>query len=258
VTRTFEQDVGALTADDPFTGHVENLTDKMIDPVGMRLLHMITGDPLRTPSLVAFLQPDYFGFAGATNCTAPCVAVQPGFAWNHGGIAPEIATTWAGFVGPGVRQLGENDAVWTDHTDLRPTMLTLLGLRDNYELDGRVITEILDPRALPSSLRANPGLVRTLGAVYKQLNAPFGDVGLAGIDVSTAALQGDDGTYDELEGALSDLTTDRDALASQIRAVLNAAAFGGQPLGGAQAATLIRRALMLIHRAEALASQAGS
>jgi hypothetical protein len=258
VARSFEQDVGALTADNPYTGQHENLTDKMIDPVGMRLLHMVTGDPLRTPSLVAFLQPDYFGFAGAANCTSACVTVQPGFAWNHGGIAPEVATTWAGLVGPGVRHLGETDATWTDHTDLRPTMLTLLGLHDDYDLDGRAITEILDPRALPSSLRTNSGLVRTLGAVYKQLNAPFGEVGLAGIDVSTAALQGDDATYAELEGELSDLTADRDALASQISAALNAATFDGQPVGRTQASTLIRQGLALIHRAQALATQAGS
>ena len=257
VTRTFERDVGALTADNPFTGQHEALTDKMIDPVGMRLLHMVTGDPLRTPSLVAFLQPDYFGFAGASDCVAPCVSVQPGFAWNHGGIAPEIATTWAGFVGPGVRRLGQTGATWTDHTDLRPTMLTLLGLHDDYVLDGRAITEILDPRAMPWSLRAGSGLVRLLGAVYKQINAPFGLVGLAGIDVSTAALSGDDATYAALESALSDLTADRDAVASEMRAVLHAATFAGQRLNVWQAARLIHGGLALIRRARALAARAG-
>jgi len=41
------------------------------------------------------------------------------FAWNHGGIAPEIANTWIGLVGPGVRNLRQDDTTWTDHTDLR-------------------------------------------------------------------------------------------------------------------------------------------
>lgn len=256
--RTFEQDVGALTADNPFTVQKEALTDKMIDPVGMRLLHMVTGDPLRTPSLVAFLQPDYFGFAAASDCVSPCVSVQPGFAWNHGGIAPEIATTWVGFVGPGIRNLGQTDATWTDHTDLRPTMLALLGLTDDYALDGRAITEILKPRSLPSGFRARPGLARALGAVYKQINAPFGVVGLAGIDVSTVALRGDDATYADLEGALSDLTTDRDAVASQMRDVLNAATFAGHRLSEREARTLIHMGLEIIRRAEALAAEAGS
>jgi len=258
VTRTFEHDVGGLEADNPFTGAHENLTDKMIDPVGMRLLHMVTGDPLRTPSLVAFLQPDYFGFAGVSNCTSPCVTVQPGFAWNHGGIAPEVATTWAGIVGPGVRTLGRTDATWTDHTDLRPTMLALLGLQDDYALDGRAITEIMKPKALPLGLRSRPGLARSLGAVYKQINAPFGAVGLAGIDVSTMALEGDDATYAQLEGELSDLTADRDAIASQMRDVLNAATFAGHQLTEREARVLIHVGNELIRRAQALAAQAAA
>jgi hypothetical protein len=35
---------------------------------------------------------------------------------------------------------------WVDETDIRPTILHLLGLRDDYQSDGRVITRILaDP-----------------------------------------------------------------------------------------------------------------
>jgi hypothetical protein len=118
VTRTFERDTGALTATDPYTGRTEPVTDKLVDQVGMRTLHMITGDPLRTPTFVDFLDPDYFGFAAAADCATPCVSVQPGFAWNHGGIAPEIATTWAGFVGPGFRRLGQTGRPAPDHAQL--------------------------------------------------------------------------------------------------------------------------------------------
>ena len=35
------------------------LTDS-VDPVGLKLLHMVTADPARTPTFVAFAKPDYF------------------------------------------------------------------------------------------------------------------------------------------------------------------------------------------------------
>ena len=194
LTRTFERDVAALSAANPYTGDPEPVSDKMIDRVGMSLLHMVTADPLRTPTFVSFLDPDYFGFGGAPDCNSPCVQVQPLFAWNHGGIAPEIATTWVGFAGPGVRRLGDNGAIWMDHTDLRPTILTLAGLSDDYVHDGRVLIQFLTVKALPRSLRAHTETLRRLGAVYKQVMAPFGKVGMAGIDVSTRALEGDDAT----------------------------------------------------------------
>jgi hypothetical protein len=44
-------------------------------------------------------------------------------------------------VGPGVQRLGRDDAVFSDHTDVRPTMLALLGLKDSYVHDGRVLSE---------------------------------------------------------------------------------------------------------------------
>ena len=67
------------------------------------------------------------------------------FAWNHGGIQPEVATTWVGMVGPGVEKSGSPaTSFWSDHTDIRPTMLALLGLKDDYVSDGRVADR--DPR----------------------------------------------------------------------------------------------------------------
>ena len=253
LTRTFERDVAALTAANPYTGEPEPVSDKMIDRVGMSLLHMVTGDPLRTPTFVSFLDPDYFGFGGAPNCNSPCVQVQPAFAWNHGGIAPEIATTWVGFVGPGVRHLGDNGTIWMDHTDLRPSILTLAGLSDDYVHDGRVLIEFLRAKALPPTLRAHAETLRRLGAVYKQVTAPFGRVGMAGIEVSTKALEGDDGTYEQLEDALADLIADRDALAAQMRDMLEAAAFAGQPIDEQHAKKLIKEGEKLIERTEDLA-----
>ena len=49
----------------------------------------------------------------------------------------------------------------------------LLGLTDDYEHDGRVITEILSD---PNSALAAPG-VDQLGACYKQLNSSVGEFG---------------------------------------------------------------------------------
>jgi hypothetical protein len=250
-TRSFERHVAALTATNPYTGRTDRLTDRMVDRVGMRTLHMITGDPLRTPTFVDFMNPNYFGFAAAPDCASPCSQVEPGFAWNHGGMVPEIAKTWVGFAGPGVRRLGQTGHVWTDHTDYRPTMLLLLGLKDDYVHDGRVITQIVERRVLPDALRS-PRVAR-LGALYKQLNAPFGAVGLAAIDVSTAAIQGSDSTYRRLERALARFTTRRDRIAARIRAFLDHAAFGGGSAKAAGAGTLVREGRSLLRGVHALA-----
>ena len=156
-------------------------------------------------------------------------------------------------VGPGVRHLGQTGSVWSDHTDTRPTILLLTGLTDDYVSDGRVLVEFLEQGALPKSLRQHSGKVRELGAVYKQITAPFGPVGLAGIDASTTALAGDDATYEEIEAALADLTVDRDAVAVQMRSMLDAAEFHGASIDMKDAMALIRSAKDIIGRAEALA-----
>ena len=143
VTRNFGRGLGQLTAVNPYTGNTDHITAALADPVGMKALHMITADPQRTPTLTMFALPDYFLFAGAANCILPCITVPTTpptstFAWNHGGIQPEIATTWLGMVGPGVRNNGD-DGTWADHADVRPTMLDLVGLKDTYLHDGRVL-----------------------------------------------------------------------------------------------------------------------
>jgi hypothetical protein len=207
-----------------------------------------------------FAQPDWFFFAGAPNCTTPCVTVPTTpptstFAWNHGGIQPEIATTWLGLVGPGVRHKGD-DTTWADHTDVRPTMLDLVGLGDSYVHDGRVLIDQLDASAVPQSLRAHRETLRRLGDVYKQLNAPFGTFSMSLLKASTEAIKSgsstDDSTYDRLEGQIAGLTSRREALASQIRAALDGAAFGGVALNEGRAKGWIDQADNLIDQAVAL------
>ena len=53
----------------------EQLSAALADPVGMKAIHMVTADAQRTPTLTMFAAPDWFLFAGAPNCTAPCVTV---------------------------------------------------------------------------------------------------------------------------------------------------------------------------------------
>src|SRR5919197_3063056 len=109
---------------------------------------MINSDPSRTPTFTMFANPDFFFQTSNPTCGGnPCV--NPGFAWNHGDVQDEIANTWLGIVGPGVNRGGVDSEVWTDHTNVRPTMLSLLGLKDDYLNDGRVLAEGLESKATP-------------------------------------------------------------------------------------------------------------
>ena len=256
--RAFERATGLLTATNLYYGVIENLTIGMADPVEMKLLHMITADPWRTPSFTWFAKPDYFLFAGAPNCSSPCVQEQFGFAYNHGDVTPDITRTWLGVVGPGVTKDGIDHETWSDHTDVRPTVLMLAGLKDDYVHDGRVLTEIINRSALPQSLKGHRETVEDLGRIFKQINAPVGQLGLASLQVSTKALKSgsasDDSTYVQLESQLQALTTDRDGLAAQMKAMLNGAEFEGQSINEVQAKRLIAQGEKLLERAQKMAN----
>src|SRR5262249_60949236 len=152
---------------------------------------------------------------------------------------------WLGLVGPGVRQLSDDDT-WADHTDTRPTMLTLVGLQDTYDHDGRVLLEQLHDWAVPQTLQTDREALRQLGEVYKQLNAPFGQFGMDALAISTRAIKSgsanDDSIYATLEDKLNALTQQRDELAAQMRSMLEEAAFGAQEIEEAQALALIFKA----------------
>jgi len=156
----------------------------------MKLLHMVTADPQRNPSFTMFGNPDYF----FQTTGSPAVAESPAFAWNHGGIQPEITTVWVGFVGPGVSNRGTDSATFADETDYRPTMLALLGLQDEYQHEGRVLAEEIEPSALPSAVRESGAAFVQLAAALKQINAPLGQLGKDSLMVSTVALNGSDPT----------------------------------------------------------------
>jgi hypothetical protein len=256
VTRAFERATGMLTAGNPITGKTDTLTQFLADPVEMRLLHMVTADPARTPTFTMFADPNYFLFAGAPNCNSPCVTELPQFAWNHGDVQPDITTTWLGMVGPGVDQTGIDSTTWSDHTDIRPTMLMLLGLKDDYGSDGRALTEGLTGWAIPAAAKKGGSFI-PLAQMYKRINAPVGELGLASLKVSTKALESGNGTgdstYTDLEGKLSSITSERNALASQMIALLEGAEFNGQAINGSQAQQLIAQGQALIDQVNALA-----
>jgi hypothetical protein len=247
-TRQLERDVAQITANNPFSGvSNEKIVNYQAGALEQRVLHLETADPLRTPTFTVFPKGDYFFSQGAQNCTSPCVSLFPRFAWDHGYYAPDIDNTWSALVGPGVAARGidgpqpaDSPAVshpngdgtvpqlstlgtWADETDIRPTLLALAGLRDDYRTDGIVLTQILTQ--MPKPLAGTAGLAEC----YKQLNASVGEFATNTLLGETAALASGtstaDDTYTQFETKLSDLANTRDALANQIKQTLSAAAF---------------------------------
>jgi hypothetical protein len=251
--RTLERDVSGLTASNPYTGTTQPITNYLANPTEEAILHMVNADPARTPTFAMFARPDYFLSPGSATCS-PCVTQNTGFAYNHGDYAAEINTNFLGLAGPGVRHLGVDGSAadagpnsagpdsgqvtvphahtngpWLDETDIRPTIMYLTGLRDDYEHDGRVITQILSHQN--SALRA-PGVTR-LGECYKQLNSSVGKFGTDTLIAATRGIESSspgDATYRHVDQALRALDFVRDRLALRIKGELEAAAFGDVPV----------------------------
>jgi hypothetical protein len=254
--RKLERDTAGLTATNPYTGGSQQIANYLASPTEEAILHMVNADPARTPTFALFAKPDYFLSSGPASCS-PCVTQNTGFAYNHGDYAAEINTNWVGFAGPGVQNLGvdgpqpadgpnsagpdsgqvtvpgsNTTGTWVDETDIRPTIMYLAGLRDDYEHDGRVITQILTD---PNSALSQPG-VAALGACYKQLNSSVGQFGTDTLIASTAAIESSsagDGTYLRVQHALGVLDKARDQLAGEIKGELEAAAFDNVTINGA-------------------------
>jgi hypothetical protein len=272
--RQLERDVATVTADNPYSGGTQTVDNYIADPTEESILHMVNADPARTPSFAMFAKPDYYLYAGSDTCPSEgCVYSDDEYAWDHGDYAAEINTNYVGFVGPGVKHLGldgnqpwqgPNSAgadsgqltvaethlsgPWTDETDIRPTLMYLTGLKDDYIEDGRVISQVL----------ANPGYLGShqvveLGACYKQLNSSVGDFAAGTLiadtkavgSVGNAALSRTDATLKVLEVA-------RDRLAITIKDQLHAAEFDGARVHDAQ--PLTSACAQLINQATRLSS----
>jgi sugar lactone lactonase YvrE len=263
--RQLERATAQLTAVNPISGNTDTLTNYLIDNAGLNALHMITGDPNRTPTFVMFANHDwYFQEQSADTTTGgqSTVVEQPqDYAYNHGGVAPEINNTWLGLVGPGVANNGTDSTTWSDHTDTRPTILYLTGLTDDYQGDGRVLVEDLVPSALPTNLQADLPAFEELAAAYKQMNAPVGTFGQTVLQGSTAALAsgttGNDSQYTAYESRLTQLTAQRNALAAQIKSQLNLVEFSNGPLSSTTANSLAVQADEVVLNLNASAASFG-
>jgi hypothetical protein len=211
----------------------------------------------------------------STNPAADCVTVNHAFAWNHGYYSPDIDITWSSFAGPGVGSRGvdgpqpadspevkapnggglvpdfSTNGTWTDETDVRPTLLHLAGLVDDYVMDGRVITEIT---------RGDGRLQQTaeLGACYKQLNASVGQFGTDTLVASTAALASgsasQDGTVTATDTALSALGAKRDQTATAIKNDLDRLEFHSEKPDQGSLGAELTSCRGLLARASALAA----
>ena len=74
-------------------------------------------------------------------------------------------------------------------------MLALLGLKDSYVHDGRVLSEWLQQQALPSGIRQRQENFVELAEAYKQLNAPLGALGRASLVYANRSVTDTDKVY---------------------------------------------------------------
>jgi hypothetical protein len=247
--RTFEQRAASVRAFDPYinTTQLVPVANYLVDAPTLKALHMINADPQRTMSFTMFSKPEMY-FQSFSPCPGTQKAcVSDSFAYIHGDYAPEIGQTWLGMVGPGVESNGIDNTTWSDHTDIAPTILALVGLKTDYQPDGRVISEPLAPWAVKGDDGTS---MRTLGEVYKQVNAPYGEFAHSLIVASTNGIASSDSAYLVMEQKIQDLTTARDALAAQMKDALQ----NNDPSrAGDQAQKLIRQGRDLLAQAQALA-----
>ena len=114
--RQLGRESGALTWLNPYTNVVQDhIIPAMADPVEEATLHMVTADPFRTPTLTLFgILTGSSSRPQAVSCPTPaaCATIPPrtqSFAWNHGDIQDEIASTWVGYVGRASRRPGRSE-----------------------------------------------------------------------------------------------------------------------------------------------------
>jgi hypothetical protein len=256
--RQLERDTGAMTNPlDPYSGVAnEKIAQYQAGAVEQRILHMQTADPLRFPTYSIFPKPDYFFSTSDIGTPPQHVGVNSGFAYDHGYYSPNIDITWVGFAGKGVAQApggvdgpqpaqgnqptdpesqntvpeASQKGTWVEETDIRPTMLQLLNLTDDYQSDGHVITQALS--SVPAALKAT----EELAAGYDQINSSVGEFATDTLIADTKALASGSSTNDSAFAAeqqtLRQLADDRDAAAQKIKDTLSAAAAGHTPNHG--------------------------
>ncbi len=249
--RQLERDTAAMTnTTNPYINYSGVPNEKIVKyqagALEQRVLHMQTNDPLRTPTYSIFPMPDYFFSTSGAN-----VQYNNGFAYDHGYYSPNIDVTWAAITGPGVAVSGvdgpgptggnesqdpnsthtvpqaSTQGTWIEEADLRPTLLHLVGLTDDYQTDGQVISQALTD---PGSTLDH---VAQLSALYRQLNSSVGEFATNTLLADSAALASgsasDDSAYTTEQQTLLDLANHRDHVAARMKATLARAAAGQAP-----------------------------
>jgi hypothetical protein len=256
-TRNLERAFANATAQDAYDATADHVAKWEVDQSAEQLLHFTDADPDRTPTFTVFPEPDFYLSSGTKDTCAHgtgskdaatgCVFTNSHYAWNHGYYAPEVNNTWLGLVGPEVAHNAANNGLdgtdagagpnsdgtanngtttdtqivnngtWTDHTDTRPTIMAITGLKDDYVGDGRVLVQ---------DLKFTPGQTSDshfvpLAQCYKQLNSSVGQFGTDVIVSDTAAIHSGspsrDGQYETYLAQLQQLGAQRDSLAATIK-----------------------------------------
>ena len=249
--RQLERDTAAMTSNLTYSGVPnEKIAKYQAGALEQRVLHMQTNDPLRTPTYSIFPMPDYFFATSGT----PNVSFNNGFAYDHGYYSPNIDITWAAIAGPGVVNNGvdgpgpaggnesqdpnsthtvpqaSTNGTWVEEADLRPTLLYLTGLHDDYQSDGEVISQALSSPSSPLSGTAE------LAKVYQQINSSVGAFATDTLIADSKALASgsatDDSTYTTEQTTLATMADHRDKLAALMKATLARAALGIAPANG--------------------------
>jgi hypothetical protein len=143
-----------------------------------------------------------------------------------------------------------NTRTWAEETDIRPTLLSLVGLRDDYLSDGTVLTGIL-------ARHRGDDQVDELAAAYKQLNSSVGAFATDTLKADTVALASSgagDKTFTKVESALTRLADERDALAQQIKTTLARAQFGDGRVDRGTVRSQLVRAEHLLEQAHELSN----
>jgi hypothetical protein len=258
--RAFGRALATVTAYDPYKGTDVKVADYLADPVELQVLHMITADPNRTPTLAMFATPDFYVEHEGASCTTSsygtvtCESIGT-YVWNHGDVSPDINRSWMGFVGPDVQRRGITSNLWASETDTRPTLMALLGLTDDYTHEGRVLTPIIDSWAMSPAL-ASP-VYEQLSGAYTEIEQPVGPFGLATLMASTKAIASgtaSNGTvYQTTENQIAQLGAQRDHIGSAMIGLLEGAAFDGHPIPLVQALGLEVQTAVLMAQANHLA-----
>jgi hypothetical protein len=240
--RSLERATAQLRVRNPSTGGPEPFLRYLADRPEMRLLHMVSADVARTPNFVLLARRGYLAGGTPAGCaTAVCTTADPGQAGGQGYAEPGANTAWLGLAGPGVARRRLDATTWMDEADIRPTLLALAGLRDGYAHDGRVLSEVLQPEALPPGIRDSQGAYETVAARLKQLDAPAGRVGTLSLAAATRSVTSNspgDADYRSYVARMDGFTSRRDAAAEAMRKALEEAAFGGSALDGKRTAVL--------------------